>query len=334
MFGTERISPEVLLGLGQLARGNTPAEQISNAGMGVLSATTAANEQKKKELELKSTADFLQDKDPQLAVMVRNGAMTPGDAYKTYLSNVAEAEKAKRPDYGFINQDGRILRTDKTSGTIDELADYSKPKLPAIAEEYNWAKENGFKGTPQEYQAWKANLAKQKGMTVEYDPVNGFRMTQGDVDPTKMPKLTEAEGKNAGFYKRALSAEKELAALESEGTSMWNKAASALPMGTGNYIVGEGAQKFNQAKRNFINAVLRRESGAVISPAEFENAEQQYFPQPGDSEAVIAQKRKNRQDAIAGFAIGSGPAAERIEQMDGEQPTTDGSAVDYREFFK
>lgn len=39
-------------------------------------------------------------------------------------------------------------------------------------------------------------------------------------------------------------------------------------------------QKFEQAKRNFVNAVLRNESGAVIADSEFKNADKQYFPQP------------------------------------------------------
>lgn len=56
-------------------------------------------------------------------------------------------------------------------------------------------------------------------------------------------------------------------------------------------------QQVEQARRDFINAVLRKESGAVISPQEFANAERQYFPQPGDSKVVIEQKRRNRQIA-------------------------------------
>jgi len=37
--------------------------------------------------------------------------------------------------------------------------------------------------------------------------------------------------------------------------------------------------------------VLRKESGAAIAASEFDNAEKQYFPQPGDSDQVISQKR-------------------------------------------
>lgn len=60
-------------------------------------------------------------------------------------------------------------------------------------------------------------------------------------------------------------------------------------------------QQVEQARRDFINAVLRRESGAVISDSEFANAERQYFPQYGDSAEVKRQKDANRQTAIAGM---------------------------------
>ena len=66
-------------------------------------------------------------------------------------------------------------------------------------------------------------------------------------------------------------------------------------------------QKYEQAQRDFLNAVLRKESGAVISDEEFDNGKKQYFPQPGDSDIVIEQKRQNRARAIQGIASGTGP---------------------------
>ena len=47
--------------------------------------------------------------------------------------------------------------------------------------------------------------------------------------------------------------------------------------------------------------MLRRESGAVIGPTEFESGDKQYFPQIGDKPATIAQKARNRQMAIDGI---------------------------------
>lgn len=63
----------------------------------------------------------------------------------------------------------------------------------------------------------------------------------------------------------------------------------------GNQFTDQDFQKYDQAKRDFVNAVLRRESGAVITPQEFENAEKQYFPVPGNSPEVLAQKQRNRE---------------------------------------
>jgi hypothetical protein len=60
-------------------------------------------------------------------------------------------------------------------------------------------------------------------------------------------------------------------------------------------------QQYEQAKRNFVNSVLRRESGAVISDQEFKNAALQYFPQAGDKPDTILQKEKNRNTVINNF---------------------------------
>lgn len=60
-------------------------------------------------------------------------------------------------------------------------------------------------------------------------------------------------------------------------------------------------QQLDQAKRNFVTAILRRESGAAISSSEFDTADKQYFPQIGDSNAVIEQKAQNRDLAIRGI---------------------------------
>jgi hypothetical protein len=72
------------------------------------------------------------------------------------------------------------------------------------------------------------------------------------------------------------------------------------------FLLSPKDQQAEQAQRNFINAVLRRESGATIQPYEFESANMQYFPQPGDSAEVLAQKRANRREAIEGLKKASG----------------------------
>lgn len=98
-----------------------------------------------------------------------------------------------------------------------------------------------------------------------------------------------------------------------------NRANSAIPV-IGNAFVDKEYQKYDQAKRDFLNATLRRESGAAIGKDEFSNADLQYFPQVGDSEEVIAQKEANRRTAIAGIRNAASPQFKRDNPLDTAQP--------------
>jgi hypothetical protein len=76
-----------------------------------------------------------------------------------------------------------------------------------------------------------------------------------------------------------------------------------------------GQQQVDAARKNFITAVLRKESGAAISPTEFATEAKKYFPQPGDSNETIAQKRNARETAIKAMEIQAGPGKRQIEQF-------------------
>lgn len=127
------------------------------------------------------------------------------------------------------------------------------------------------------------------------------------ANPYATGRFNETQGKAAGFADRMMQAEGALQETEAAGYSTRERLAAAVP-GIGNRLVSADFQRNEQAQRNFVNAILRRESGAAISPAEFDNARRQYFPQPGDSADVIAQKRQNRQAAIAAMAREGGPS--------------------------
>lgn len=129
---------------------------------------------------------------------------------------------------------------------------------------------------------------------------------------------TEFQSKSGIYGARAESADKTINALHGKydpGVLSAKSAVAKLPLVGGvaeyaaNKFLTKEAQMVEQAKRDFINAVLRQESGAAIAQHEFENADRQYFPQPGDSEEVIAQKARNRSTAIQGLKQNAGPAA-------------------------
>jgi len=90
-------------------------------------------------------------------------------------------------------------------------------------------------------------------------------------------------------------------------------AMNVLPSGLG----GPNAQQqeTDAARKNFVTAVLRKESGAAISPSEFYTESQKYFPQPGDADSVIKQKQHARETAIKAMEIQAGPGKRQIEQF-------------------
>jgi len=107
------------------------------------------------------------------------------------------------------------------------------------------------------------------------------------------PKPTADQSKVAGFAKRVEQAEAVLDKLESKGynrADVGSAAESKLP----GILKGSNLKQQEQAETNFINAVLRRESGAAISDSERSSAESQYFPRAQDPPEVLEQKRQNR----------------------------------------
>jgi hypothetical protein len=117
--------------------------------------------------------------------------------------------------------------------------------------------------------------------------------------------LTEFQGKSLTFGTRAAEAHSILNNLENTYNTI---SANYLP----SFVNSSEGQKAQQAQNNFVNAVLRQESGAAINASEFENARKQYFPQPGDSQAVLDQKRQNRETVIKGFSRQAGPAGKDV----------------------
>ena len=120
------------------------------------------------------------------------------------------------------------------------------------------------------------------------------------------PKVTIDEKKAMTFADRMTASGAIIDQHGTAGEGLMDSGLSQIPV-LGNYLVSEEYQKLDQARRDFINAQLRRESGAVISPEEFDNARRQYFPQPGDSPDTVEQKRRNRQTVTKGMARDGGP---------------------------
>ena len=150
--------------------------------------------------------------------------------------------------------------------------------------------------------------------------------------------LTETQGNATGFGIRAKEANQIATNLEEKGVIIPGKTSTVVsgiagltPFAGEKYseatkslfnvlpeLVGglsPEQQQSAQARKNFISAVLRKESGAAISNQEYANEEKKYFPQLGDSDAVVKQKQSARNAAVQALTIQAGPGKRQIEQF-------------------
>ena len=193
--------------------------------------------------------------------------------------------------------EGRLYKVNAATGEVTGIEGApDKPADTSLIKEYEYAKDNeNFVGSFQEF----------------------MRLRYPASDPASKP-LTQGESEATGFYSRVLESHRillqptEQGLLEGQGTSFSNAMLEKDPTGLARYAMADEYKRYEQAKRDFINANLRRESGAAIAESEFDSAEKQYFPVPGDSPAVIAQKRRNRETVINALRVASGVGADRL----------------------
>jgi hypothetical protein len=169
----------------------------------------------------------------------------------------------------------------------------------------------------QEKKATVGSVAEEKRLNREYkraliDSVGAkTKATEAKAGAAKDYKKEQYDA--ATFARRLEQAENVFGALQDQG---YNRADLKESLQNTRYfpsVLQSGDfKKQDQAERNFVNAVLRRESGAAISPSEFESAEKQYFPRAGDPPEVIAQKKANRLQALEGLKAAAGGAMGQV----------------------
>lgn len=152
----------------------------------------------------------------------------------------------------------------------------------------------------------------RSGETIETLPDGSVKITRGPV--TK--KFTEVQLKSGGFADRVSNVLPIFERLEDDPqfdpADIGEAVASSIP-GVGNILVSPKKQEYEQAKQDFITAVLRLESGAAISASEFEKEDRKYFPRPGDSPGVIRQKNEARKRQLDILKAGSAGAFDEIQ---------------------
>lgn len=131
-----------------------------------------------------------------------------------------------------------------------------------------------------------------------------------------------AELRAANFYLRGADAESELLELEGHISGL-SVAGQIRQAHAPNLLQTPEGKLYLQAKRQFVEAYLRKDSGAQISPTEFDKADATYFIQAGDTQEVIDRKRKARKQLLDAMRKESGRALEPAPQTRGIEDILD-----------
>lgn len=263
------------------------------------------------------------------------------EAVAEFLNGLAgqniEIAKLNKPEVSVVNAGGQLVAIKKNAdGSVELVGSVDKTVSPDVKyaqdatnarTEYTIDAQVGIANqkdaTAREQQALTQYLADQKAEIAsgkftqktmpdgrvllfndkgEWKPVldtNGKPMVSKKSVADK--PLNESQANSLMYGKRMQTSNKILEDLESSGvTRGWSLVG----------VKNEDQRKYEQAQRNFINAILRKESGAVIGQDEFDSAKKQYFPAFWDNEEVIKQKAANRRQVTNSMLTNAGPKGE------------------------
>lgn len=170
--------------------------------------------------------------------------------------------------------------------------------------------ERAAAGTPplstEEFLASKGS----NGLQVVTNPDGTTSITMGGSGKP----LTEAQSKDVYFINQGSQALPTIDALGDALTNLGEAVGSNVPV-VGNYLKSPEYQQAEQAGRQFINALLRKESGAAVPESEDRRYGDAYLPRPGDQPPVLAQKKAARANALLGIKMGlNAPAILALQQ--------------------
>jgi len=129
-------------------------------------------------------------------------------------------------------------------------------------------------------------------------PTNVGGISIQPIAPPKAKDLTESQAKANQFGALMEKGHNEIEKLQVPGATAilaWRN----LPEGAVNMALPENDQKYFNSLRTFAAGILRKETGASFGKGELEDVQSRFFPMPGDTPAVIAQKAASRVQAIS-----------------------------------
>jgi hypothetical protein len=185
---------------------------------------------------------------------------------------------------------------------------------PDIVELFDEATGQPYKAqwnaTTGQYEKVGGTKARSDGMVITTNP-DGTTTVSMNGDP----KLTEGQSKDGFYYIRGAGANENLEANEASLTSLGDTMANGVPL-IGNYFTSDGFKNANRDGKEFLAAILRKDSGGAITPDEWSYYGPMYLPAPGDNPEQLANKREARTRAMEALKAVSGPAKLVIDEYE------------------
>jgi D-alanyl-D-alanine carboxypeptidase len=167
----------------------------------------------------------------------------------------------------------------------------------------------------------KAAEVKLREAQVEGRPVDiqkaeaDLRKAQAEADikateakQAHIPKLTDVQTKDINYFERGTSAQDTLK-KHGDGAvlaGLFQRGSEWVP--GGRYLQSEEYKSAKDAAKDFLAIVLRKDSGANITDADYKLYEPTFFPMPGDSPQQIKEKSERRRLFMGGLYDGLGTA--------------------------
>ncbi len=147
-------------------------------------------------------------------------------------------------------------------------------------------------------------------------------------------KAAEGERKAASFLGRAVEASRQYEKIAQGAPGYLGEIARGIAPDLSAVVgvTGDVRQQEIAAQDAFIEAILRQDSGAAIPDAEREATRRNYFPTPGNPPEVLENKRRLREQAIAGLGLASGRLRDETLARLGEEPEANRPAGTQIEF--
>lgn len=264
---------------------------------------------------LMQRADILESMgDVESADTMRQRALqfSPTPIYATSTFN------AQAPDGSIVrratSQTGEIMDFGNVSASPDTLANIGSARSAERARAALTQMQNSGRIAVANINA--SGKSKRAAAKVSQSPYMPASQDDGLI-PMPTGKVTQEQRSTLGYADRMLQAEKALAGVQGGEPTEKTEIAGSIPL-VGGYMrrltQSDSQQQFSNLANEWIRAKLRKESGAAIGVDEMQKEFETYFPQPGDSAAVIKQKARLRQNALQSMARQAGSSVPTTNQ--------------------